>query len=1435
MKKQKNKQAKKASKLAKAENLKQKTITVKNAEGEPDTEAVVLVQNKIDYTPKVSVIIPVYNVEQYLRECLNSVIKQTLKEIEIICVDDGSTDNSLDILREYAEKDHRITIITQKNLHAGVARNAGLAIAKGEYLSFLDSDDFFELNMLEETYNLAKKENTEIVFYQYKKYNNETRKIEQTEGINILFPTNKDGYSVQNTKDIADKLFTICNPMPWNKLLKHSFITDEQIYFQSLKASNDVYFSLVAIACANKIALLYKPYVYYRHNRKDSLKNNRDKAPLNFYDAYKAIYQTLRHKNIYETYQTTFLNSLMSSAIWTVAHTDKARSMLKTFVQETIIPEFGVEQNQKRFSNWMQTNIKRLCQPELIVSLTSFPARIGTVNQTIESLLNQTVKADKVILWLAPEQFPNKEADLPQQLLDLKEKGLTIDWYHDIRSYKKLIPTLKKYPDAIIVTADDDIIYAPNCLDCLYKTYLNNFHSIVANRITRLYQSSENIKIFPRIYYKDDAKDSYRDNLRKANIWNMQTGCGAVLYPAHCFAKDILNENLIKKLAPTNDDQWFWAMGALNGYYVTVPEKNLYNVKYVPGSQDGECLWKINDRGDKLYFKDLNKIIQYYPEIKKMLDVSSKANNRIIQHIIDNYSGAQDFSSVWSAKIENWYYKSTGKFFNINNSQTYNEKLQWLKIYNALPIKTRLADKYLVRDWVKEKIGEQYLIPLLGVYDKFEDIDFAKLPNQFVIKCNHGSGWNIIVSDKSKLDLDDAKAKLDRWIDTNFAFKYGYELHYRDIEPKIIIEKYIDPQVSNHEIQVWCFNGKIQFVSVESIKDTNNLVRGTFYPDGTRTKFEISPQHYKKLESIPSMKAFNKALELAKKMLIDVPYVRIDFIDYKDDVRFREMTFTSGSGLSIIKPDKYNIELGRMIKLPKLAYNLDTGEYYKLPKKSRVLAWLELPFNFLRVKCLQHQFNKLQVKQIYKQLSSFRVDAKNFGTADNALVVIAPKTKVSTPAWFANAQGKGSMIEGSELKQSISLKAIKSGKLQLTFKGPDRRANNVRYPLWIDYKSIKIDGKEILSSPVATWHDKPFKYEMPVKDGQVVKIAFKQQPHQYAKSELKDVILKLNPNNNYIKTNIDKIVTKVATGIGYIPEMVLSQFPKIKADSFISLGVACRPAYWLQLKNLRQYALPFDWLMNYKLTDVISVLKNYNGKLFSQFNEDKNMIGKKYRYVKDTATGMVAMHAFPITTSVEKYLPEFNTVFNRRLVRFRTVCSNSENICFVSNRNYSLSDLITFGEQLHQLYQNLQIVYINVCNQKTKTEIKRYNINKYFTIYNIIADDVNERGATKEINPQFWLGNEYLWNSICNNFTLTGLQVTGNTVISPEEVERQKVLNLLQQSLAASQTLSKEISNLKGQIESLQKEVKTLKTEQVTTQKMLVNEQTLLQKRRKLN
>ena len=119
---------------------------------------------------------------------------------------------------------------------------------------------------------------------------------------------------------------------------------------------------------------------------------------------------------------------------------------------------------------------------KIIISLTSFPARINIVVKTIKTLLTQTLKPDAVILWLAPEQFPNGENDLPQELLDLKQYGLTIDWYKDIRSYKKIIPTLKKYQNAVIITTDDDIYYAPDTVESLYKSYLEHKNEVHAHR-----------------------------------------------------------------------------------------------------------------------------------------------------------------------------------------------------------------------------------------------------------------------------------------------------------------------------------------------------------------------------------------------------------------------------------------------------------------------------------------------------------------------------------------------------------------------------------------------------------------------------------------------------------------------------------------------------------------------------------------------------------------------------------------------------------------------------------------------------------------------------------------------------------------------------------------------------------------------------------------
>ena len=149
-------------------------ITVKNAEGDPDTKATIVHQNSIDYEPKVSVIIPVYNTEKYLRECLDSVTNQTLKEIEIICINDGSTDNSLEILKDYAQKDNRITAVTQQNSGSGIARNCGLNLAKGEFVAFMDPDDYYPKNTtLETLYSKAKENNVNIAGGSMQKFSKE--------------------------------------------------------------------------------------------------------------------------------------------------------------------------------------------------------------------------------------------------------------------------------------------------------------------------------------------------------------------------------------------------------------------------------------------------------------------------------------------------------------------------------------------------------------------------------------------------------------------------------------------------------------------------------------------------------------------------------------------------------------------------------------------------------------------------------------------------------------------------------------------------------------------------------------------------------------------------------------------------------------------------------------------------------------------------------------------------------------------------------------------------------------------------------------------------------------------------------------------------------------------------------------------------------------
>ena len=254
-----------------------------------------------------------------------------------------------------------------------------------------------------------------------------------------------------------------------------------------------------------------------------------------------------------------------------------------------------------------------------------------------------------------------------------------------------------------------------------------------------------------------------------------------------------------------------------------------------------------------------------------------------------------------------------------------------MKLYDSTPIKTRLADKYLVREWVREKIGEKYLIPLLGVYDNFEDIDFKNLPNKFVIKCNHGCGFNIIVKNKYQLNLTMAKIKIQRWMNTNYAYVSGLELHYRDIKPKIIIEKYMDDGTGDlRDYKVHCFNGKPNFIWVDNNRHSNHQ-RNLYDLNWNQLPYKIN-SHYSTFPSPKKPKCLEKMLELATILSKNFIHVRIDFYIIKDKIYFGEITFATSSGTEDITPNNFDKKLASLIKLPKYVYNIDTGQYYEFRK-----------------------------------------------------------------------------------------------------------------------------------------------------------------------------------------------------------------------------------------------------------------------------------------------------------------------------------------------------------------------------------------------------------------------------------------------------------------------------------------------------------------------
>jgi len=270
---------------------------------------------------KVSIIVPVYNVEKYLRQCLDSLINQTLQEIEIICVDDGSTDNSSNILSDYAQKDSRIIVHRQENQGLANARNAGLKLANGEYIGFVDSDDFVDIDFFEKLYQAASSDNADIARALYKYHYPDSEKLDL-----YLDKIIKQRIKQKKTLGINDHTVVV-----WNAIYRKKFLSDNGImYFDNLRSSEDISFTARATFCANKTVPVTDTFLHYRKDIKTSISNNISlnkiftdiKANEITTDFLNRIYEKTQFKD----YKTAYLR-----CVWRCNNTFKACLNLEDF------------------------------------------------------------------------------------------------------------------------------------------------------------------------------------------------------------------------------------------------------------------------------------------------------------------------------------------------------------------------------------------------------------------------------------------------------------------------------------------------------------------------------------------------------------------------------------------------------------------------------------------------------------------------------------------------------------------------------------------------------------------------------------------------------------------------------------------------------------------------------------------------------------------------------------------------------------------------------------------------------------------------------------------------------------------------------------------------------------------------------------------------
>lgn len=308
---------------------------------------------------------------------------------------------------------------------------------------------------------------------------------------------------------------------------------------------------------------------------------------------------------------------------------------------------------------------------------------------------------------------------------------------------------------------------------------------------------------------------------------------------------------------------------------------------------------------------------QYQKEVEDVLDKYGFKNVVYPIYKEENYRHYVELDvEKYEGALTKWYRMHAGMKLDWNNLRTYNEKLQWLKLYDQTENKRILSDRFMVRDFVREKIGERHLVPLLGCWDSFDEIEFEKLPSEFVLKCSHGRGWNLEVYNKEELDLQGLKEQFDSWMMLDYAFCSGLELNYRGIKPQIIAEQMIR-SLNGEEIRdyiVFVFDGNAKIVQVDIERNTYHR-RNLYTRDWEYLPYGIGYPMAGDIE-IKKPDCLEELVAFAEILGADFRHALVKFYIVNNRVYFSEMTFSHGSGIEKFTSHDFALEMGSWINIP---------------------------------------------------------------------------------------------------------------------------------------------------------------------------------------------------------------------------------------------------------------------------------------------------------------------------------------------------------------------------------------------------------------------------------------------------------------------------------------------------------------------------------------